>query len=425
VMLALVALAFFLLVAHGLRAPPAAALLVLALLPMTRILVHVADHPFHNQIWGTFAMPLATLFGVLYLRRPELRTGVLLIGFLALGAFAYPLMLPFPLVSLALGGVVIWRERRAAGEPLRWFSALRLPRGRRSLVRWVPLGILALPVLLVLVKGVIEKTGGAAGVILPWNSLEGWRALVHYLPFGRFFGVPEPALVAVPALLLIFAAAVWGARRSARDLGPPLVVTSVAALLFALDFRLRNFGEFFYFKDMGFVGPLIVTLAIVGVADLALQGSRRWRTAGVAALAVFAVSAVAGARDEIGSTYDFLTPDTKQLSGWTKQLPPGRSVRFDLPQDGTQLWAIQLMANRPVSTTNPISSTTFPHPPLSRTADYILTKARAHRPVDAAGPPLLHNRIYKLYRMKPGVPGPDRSSRRTLQEFSSVFDAGG
>jgi hypothetical protein len=52
----------------------------------------------------------------------------------------------------------------------------------------------------------------------------------------------------------------------------------------------------------------------------------------------------------------------------------------------------------------------FPHPPIGRRADLLLVN-RGARPRDALGPPLRANDQLALYRMRPDVPGPDRSSR--------------
>ena len=50
-------------------------------------------------------------------------------------------------------------------------------------------------------------------------------------------------------------------------------------------FRLRTDGSLFYFKDLGFLAPIVVTLAVVGLADLVRRAARGrvvWRAIAVA-----------------------------------------------------------------------------------------------------------------------------------------------
>jgi hypothetical protein len=415
-MLALIAVAFFALARHGLGAPPAAALLAMALVGLDRISVYVTDHPYYNQLWASFSLPLILLFGVRYLEQPGRATLALFALFAVLGAAAYPLMLPFPLLVLALAAWLVWRRRRAAGEPLGWIAALRLPRGRRSLALWIPLGVVALALAPTLARGVVEKAVTAAEVVVPWGDLFGWRGALGYLPLGRFFGLPDAALWAALGVPLVVALAAYGLWRAPRSLGLPLAVTCAAGVALGAYFRLRQYGDLFYFKTLAFSGMLTVAAAGAGLGMLA---ERRRLPAAVGAAALVVLFAF-GARAEIDETYDQLTPQLLEIRDWSERLPPGGSVRVDLPPDGYQLWAVYMLADRPVSALRPLTGTFFPYPPRGRKADYLLTRAQGSVSPDATGAPLLANDQYRLYRMRERVPGRDVSSQRLVEPVESI-----
>jgi len=96
-----------------------------------------------------------------------------------------------------------------------------------------------------------------------------------YLPAGRFVGVESA--VAAAAVLVAAMAGLWAIR---KDAARALAVLLAGALLAAVYLRARGQGELFYFKDLAFAGPLIVMLAVIGLA------TRLPRAAGAAGLAL-------------------------------------------------------------------------------------------------------------------------------------------
>nr|MDQ4042048.1 hypothetical protein [Actinomycetota bacterium] len=403
-MLALAALGFFFLARVGMRAPPAAALAAMAAVGLSRLPVHVADHPFYNQLWALFALPFVLVAGIAFLRRPDRRSLGLLALFGAIGAFAYPLMLPFPALFLAVG---VWRERH------------RLPWGRPS--PRAALGALAgLALLAVLVRGIVEKSASAAVALSPWGDLSAWSgSALLYVPFHRAFGLPAPggtALV-VLALLAAGAAAAYALSRAPRDVGVPLAVTVAAGLAFGIYFRHRTQAELFYFKTMGFVGPLGTMLVVLGLLDLARRRARGVAIGGAVALAAFAIALAVNTRRELLGTHVYASRDVLALRDWSRGLPPGSTVRTDLPPGGHQLWSWYMLSDRRVCASSPLIGF-FPYPPQSRRADYAITYA-GRRPADAVGPPVRRSPQFKLWRLR-RAPGPDVCSRRMIDSITEV-----
>jgi len=418
--LALAALGFFLFAYYGLGAGRWASLLVLALVPLDRMLIYVTDHPYYNQIWGTFALPFMLTLGLLWLRAPDRRRLVLFLIFAALGAFAYPLMLAFPATFLSVAALVIWRARHAAGIPTGWIPAWRPPRGRRSLLVWIPLALVGIPVLAVLGRGVGEKGISALLVLLPGHSLAMWSGAVPYFKLYWFFGIPGPDALGIALLAGLALCVAWRLRRGPRDAALPVAVVAVGALLFALDVRLRRHGELFHFKALAFLAPIVVTVALVGVADLVARGRGGWRRGlPIAATVALAFLFALNAKRELQATYEQATTEVRQLAGWSRELPRDASIRIDLPPSTYQLWTYQMLGRHRLSATAPLRLF-FPYPPFSRRADYVLAGSDQRDPLDAEGPPLLRNGMFRLYRMKPGTPGPDASSQRMVEPVKNV-----
>ncbi|HEV2787120.1 MAG TPA: hypothetical protein VGV67_12060, partial [Solirubrobacteraceae bacterium] len=149
-LLALAALGFWLLARELLGAGAWGAAAVMALVGLNRMALFTAMHPYFNQIWGFMAMPFAIVLAWHVVRRRALGGWILLGAFLAVLAFAYPLALPIPLMSML---VFLAFDRRRRGLPI--LARPRL-RSRRDLLWIVPLGLLLLSVP---VKGVFEKAG--------------------------------------------------------------------------------------------------------------------------------------------------------------------------------------------------------------------------------------------------------------------------
>jgi hypothetical protein len=398
VMLALACLGFFLVARELLRAPPWAAIAGMGLVGLNPMVLHTVMHPYFNQTWGFFAMPFAMVLAPYAAAGRRTRATVaLLLLFLAVCGFAYPLALPLPLLVLA---VVLWPERRA-------LSPRRLYRGRRSLLWIVPLMlILSVPIV-----GVIEKAHSAFNVVFnPGRSLQSWGGDVFdYFPEAQFLGVHEWAQLIVVAPLLAWGAFV-GLRAAPRRVRLALIALFAFAIVFAIEFRLRKYGYYFHFKTLAFAAPVLLVTAAAGFARV----RRGWIA--VVLLLMFANNA---GSNEIGSTFDELPRSTLALRSINSGIPADRSIRIDVvPTE--QNWIAFMLHAHPLCSRHPLLNTSYPHVRISRKADYILTAVNQPRPADAAGPPVRRLEAFTLYRQKPSVPGPENCSRAMVQTVTSV-----
>jgi hypothetical protein len=320
---------------------------------------------------------------------------------------AYPLAAPIPAVPMA---VFLWSARRRrirAGE--RVLRLRDLYRGRRSLLWLVPVAaLLAIPV-----AGAVEKAVSAAEVLAPGHSLQNWGGdLGHFIPFNFFFSLPNSVIgtVLFAGVLLL---AVWGLASAPRSLAYGLGGLFLVGLLLAVYLRHRQFGYYFHFKLLAFIGPVILLIAAAGAGRL-----RRY---GAVALCVLVGLSGAAVVEELNSTGYQLPQATIALSAWARSLPRGASVRLDLwPPD--QLWAAYFMDSRPLCSLLPLIKTDYPHVAYSRKADYILAALAVGRPKDAVGPPLRVNSGYRLYRENPDVPGPNLC---TVRRFDRLYTGPG
>ena len=403
----------------------------MGLVGLDRLVAHLALHPYHNQLWGTLALPLMLLFGWRFLAAPDVRVGVLFALFLVLGVLAYPLMALFPALALVAAAIVQFRRGEAE-----WIRTLRLPRGRGGRLLAAGVVIVCVPAAIVLLKGVFEKSGGAANVILPGRDLSAWRGdLKAFPPLGIFFGAPggevgPNGVGGVPSWIGgivgagVIGAALLGLRRLPREVAAGLAAMAAGGLAAALVFRLRENGEYFYFKLLAFLAPALIAVAAVWLAEQARSARRV--AAGGAILAAVVLSAVslAGLRQEVRNTGAQLNPKLLELREVDELLPPGSSVRLDLPDDGSQLWAGHMLASHPLSATRPLVGTTYPHAPKGRKADYILAAGRFEFDPwpDSQGRALFDNGDFRVYRMDPEVPGPDLSSRRMEEGLGAELE---
>jgi hypothetical protein len=412
--LGLAAVGLFLLARELLYAGLAGALLAMAIAGLDRMVLHTGMHPYFNQTWGWFTLPFALVLSWWTVRERSRGAAVLLALFLALGAFAYPLALPIPLLGLAVFWTLDRRERRRRGEHVMSLDPRRLYRGRRSLIWLVPLGVLlAIPVL-----GVVEKLWTAAEVVLPGSSLEDWGGdLFGFVPAHQFFSLPHATLwwLAVAAMGVL---AAWALSRVPRPLAIGLATVIVCFLAAAAYFRQRDLGWYFEFKALAFVAPLLVTIAAVGASRL------RPRVLAVLALGAFLVAAQASARQELDRTTNQLPQTILGLRDFDRALPEGASVRLDV-NPPLQIWVAYMMSGQPLCSPLPLLDTSYPHVPRSRRADYILIErkllplARGRHP-DLAGPPVRENPDFLLYRARPGIPGPENCSRRMVQTVTAL-----
>lgn len=405
VLLALAALGFWLLARELLGAGAWAAGAVMALVGLNRMALFTAMHPYFNQIWGFMAMPFSIVLARHVVRRRTLGGWVLLGSFLALLGFAYPLALPVPLMSIV---VFMAFERRRRG--LKLIARPRL-RSRRDLIWIVPLLALLLsgPV-----KGVFEKAGSVLSLLNYGGSLANWGGdLPGFIPERYFLGLGDEGLAAI-ALGLLAIGLVLGLRRAPRDVRWGLGVVLLFGVAAALFFRPRDYGWYFHFKALAFVAPIAIAVAAVGLSRSRL----RWVSA--IALILLIGAARTGAADEVGQTFDQLPRSLLELRDVDAKLPPDASLRLDIPADGRMLWAGILLAGQPLCSQKPVLETSYPHVPVSRAADYVLVDDDWRKPFDAVGPPVMTLERYQVFRLKPGLAGGDRCSRRMVQNVKTL-----
>jgi hypothetical protein len=325
---------------------------------------------------------------------------VLLLMFLAVLVFAYPLAAPIPLLPLA---VVLWPELRRRGPKGLW-------KGPRSLLWMVPAVFVALAAFSVPpLKGVSEKMSTAASVVLnPNHTLANWGGdLKGYFIEPQFLAINTFAGLALMAVPLAYV--VWLTLRGLdRPLRRGLVALLAFTLVFTLWFRARDYGYYFHFKLLAFVGPVILALAAAGAARV------RPLRAGIVGAVILGTMAMSAAAHEIGSTFDELPKSVLQLQEIDAALPPGPSIRLDVdPQE--QNWTAFMLHGQPLCSQHPLLGTNYPHVQTSRKADYILTKRDAPRPQDALGAPVQQNEAFTLYKARPDIPGRDHCSQAMVE----------
>jgi hypothetical protein len=404
-LLALGALGFWLLARELLGAGAWAAGGAMVLIGLNRMSLFTAMHPYFNQIWGYMAMPFAIVLAWHVVRHRTLGGWILLGGFLGVLAFAYPLALPIPLLSLL---VFMGFDRTRRG--LRLVARPRL-RSRRDLLWIVPLLTLLLTIP---VRGVFEKAGSVLRLLNYGGSLANWGGdLPGFIPERYFLGLDDSAmaLIAVPLLL---AGLVLGLRRAPRDIRWGLGAVLAFGVIAAVYFRPRDYGWYFHFKALAFVAPIVVAIAAVGLSRL------KWAWVSAVAVLVLISAARNGAADEVGKTFDQLPKSLLALKTVDARLPPTASVRLDMPADGRMLWAGIMLSGQPLCSQRPVLETSYPHVAVSRAADYVLVDDDWRRPFDAVGPPVMTLERYTLFRLRPGLPGGDRCSRRMVQNITRL-----
>jgi hypothetical protein len=310
-----------------------------------------------------------------------------------------------------VAGWLAWRRAREEGRGPGWISALRLPRGRRSLVFWVPAGVLALPLGLGLLAAATDKMRAAAAAMLPGGDLRPWSGKTPgFQPIAYFLGVPVEYQALALLIVVLAAIGLWRAPRDART---ALGVVLVAMLLGAAWFSIRGAGALFHFRALSFYGPTLLVPAGLGAAWLLRDRRPRIRVAALAGLALLGVAMLVNVRDELKSVFPHVTRDVWELRTWNDRIPKTSSIRVDVTPVGVQEWAGYMLSKHPQSASHPLLFF-FPHPPVGRKADYLLVNRSAPHPADAAGPPVLRNGSFKLYGIRANVPGRDVSSRELV-----------
>ena len=396
VMITLAAIGMFLLAFELLGGTLLGAGAAMAVTGLNAMVLRTALNPYFNQTWGYFTLPFALVLGWWAVHHRSRAAAILLALFLTVGGLAYPLMLPIPLLAIA---IFLWLE--PGPRP----SLRALYRGRRSLLWMLPLAaILAIPA-----ASALAKVWDATVLLVdPNSSLEPWAGDIrHFIPAYEFFSLPVGTLwwLAVAAMAGL---AIWLLAQLPRSLAVGIGAVMVAFLAAGAWFRQRELGHYFEFKTLAFSAPLLLTCAAVAASRL--------RRVGPVLLALFVLSAGVSARDEVRAKGAQLTEDFVELRGWAADLPPDASVRLDtFPPN--QLWGSYMLSARRLCSQRPLLNTDYPHVVYSRDADYILVDRLGVRfyggdPPDAAGPPLRRNDEFRLYRAKPGLPGPDLCSKR-------------
>jgi hypothetical protein len=230
--------------------------------------------------------------------------------------------------------------------------------------------------------------------------------------------MPGAGVVDYIGLAVVCGLAVAGLRRSRVDAGAPLLAMVLLAALIAVYFRVRGEGELFFFKDLAFVGPYVLMLALFELGALAAATARNRAALGALGLAAALIVVPASSARELDGTFDNATPSILALHSWDRALPAGTSVRIDVPASGIQLWTTYMFNDHPLSALDPLAGF-FPHPRHGRKADYVIAERSQPRPVDARGRPVFENDGFALWRMKPSVPGPDVSSRQ-LSDITGI-----
>jgi hypothetical protein len=417
VLLGLAMLGFFLAARELLGSNLLGAVAGMALVGLDRMVVHTVVHPYFNQTWGFVTMAPALVLAwraVADRGKPGNRATLgLLVLFLAIGAFAYPLELPIPLFGLLVFNWRSRRDRRNQGEDLPKLTSALTSRIRG---RFGGRGRLAVPVIAVLlavpVLGVAEKLStGFAVIVNPNVSLYPWAGDVGaYFPTNQFLSIGSAGLlaIAIPLMLVGVGLALW---RTPTAVTWGVVALLGLAALGSFYFHARISGQYFDFKLLAFLGPLAVLTAAVGASRVPVLG---W-----VALAAFGVTAFHGAHVELGSTGNQLSPNVRAVAKIPALIGPNKSVRLDM-DPSLQIWTSYFLHDEPVCSQKPLLATSYPHVTTSRRADYILADVDTFRPFDAAGPPIAYIGEFRLYKERAGVPGADRCSRTRVQTVLAI-----
>lgn len=407
----LAALGFGVLAVRCLRAPPAAGPAVAAAVGLSVITLHLAWHPYWNQLWGLAMMPYAIVFGWCALETLDVRLGALFALIVVMLALAYPLALPDPLVILA--ALAIGYRRRP-----------RLPRASRSRSRSWIVGLAALLVLAPAVVGAaIKLYQGVSQLLSPHSALWGGD-VTSFLPIGRFVGTGGGILPA----LAVAAVAVVGLRALPRRVGWVFGLAVLALSLVDVRFRVASSGAYMDFKQLSFVGAIVVAMAAATVATWVISRRRAALAVGASLVLAWAAAAAMQDRREILNTEPQVTPQMFQLRSWANRLPPRASVRVDIPPSGYQLWAVYMLGAHPVDSATPIVGTTYAHAAFGFRADYSVSLRfyaaadgrikRYPTPALAQNPPLFENIQFVVRKI--AWPArferiPDTSSQRLVE----------
>lgn len=390
-LVAITALGFGAFAVRCLNAPAHAGPLVAAVVGLTVNTLHVAWHPYWNQLWGLAMLPYVLLFGWCMLEHLDARCTLLCALATVMLALAYPLALPDPLLILVLLAIAYRRGPRL----------VRAIRSRSWIV-----SALALVVLAPAVAGAALKLEqGLSQFLSPHGGLWGGD-VTTFTPIGEFVGTGGAL---VPGLLVL-GVAFLGLLRLPRRVAWATAVGVLALCLIDLRFRTTSGGAYMDFKQLSFVGAVVVALAASSVAAMLGSASRALAAAGLVLAGAWSAAAVIQDRREILRTGPQVTDEMFQLRSWARRLPPRASVRIDIPPSGTQLWAVYMLGDHPVDSPTPLLYTTYAHASFGWRAEYSLSlryqlnaNPRVRRLVAPSGfavdPPLFENAQFVLRKI--------------------------
>lgn len=413
VLVALTAVGFGLLAVGCFGVPPLLGAVVAAMLGLSLGTLHLALHPYYNQLWGLATLPYSLLFAWVALRDEDSRAAGLCALFLLLAVLAYPLAIPYPLLLAAL---FAWRLRRVPRIPA-WAR-------RRPWLLLPVLGLLAIPL-----YGAGEKlVTGTQNLVHPGGGGLWDGDIKTFFPFGDFVGTGGRVIGAVIVLGFALGALRWVVPRAA---GAAFAVAGVLFALFFLRLRLTSTGAYFDFKHGTCVGALVLALGASAAIALLRSPRRGLAGLGLAALVAWAVAAVVHDRHELVVTPPQVDRATLELHTWAEELPPGASIRVDIPPSGLEYWVAYELAPRPLTGIDPQYGTTYAQVPRGPKADYSLAlrypagteydrDRQEFEPVPfAVGRPVRQNSRFVLRRLvfPPALARrlPDTASQRMVQ----------
>lgn len=351
----LAALGFGALAVLCLRLPLGAGPWVAMTMPLNALVLHMAWHPYYNQLWGLALLPWAILAGWWAVRERSRSVGIAFAALLVMLALAYSLVVLYPLLVVA---GMAWAHR---------LPRPRLPRPRGRLA-WTAAIIVGLLLSLPLAAAAAKIVVGLIQLFDINGNLWGGD-IFTFTPLGAFVGLGGGVWWLLP-VVAVAAAAAWRllSRREALALAAALAV----CVLFAVRLRIADRGQYMDFKHLGYVGAVVLAVAAAGVIA-ALLSRRRALAAGAGVLALaWATVAVVQVRDDAFNTPEQVTADMFLLREWARELPPDASIRLDIPASGVQLWAQYMLAGKRLGALYPVLNSTYAHAPFSVSADYVL-----------------------------------------------------
>jgi hypothetical protein len=382
----------------------------LALVPaLNALLLHVAWHPYYNQLWGFVLLPWALLFAWVAAREASRTAAIAFAALLISLALAYPVAALYPVV-MAIGlGWAYGRKR----------PAIPRPQGFAQRAAAVVLGLL----LLVPLLAAVDKLWRGVKQLVNVNERVWGGDVVTFFGLDTFVGTDFGVLG-----LLVVAAVATAAVARLLTRREALALLALLALCVVFDVRLRlGDGQYMDFKHLGYLGAVVLVFAAAGVVAAITRGPRLLGV-GAAALALgWTGLAVGNVRDQVRDEPEQVTADMLALRDWAATVPDDVSIRVDVPPSGNQLWVQYMLAEQPLGSPYPVADTTYARMPFSTSGDLVLTPRYypsddpdEHRPwprpPHATGKPVYESYSFVVRRLEmPDAPFSDRSSTTMIQ----------